>query len=214
MGTLNAQKMTRQAAPKQSAILKPAAPQQISTQQQPTAPKVSTTPVASTPPIIYYLFGAKLLIKNGSDSKELPSTVYFSLFRSSKSDYSGYSNDNKTLLFEYLPNTTNKREFAANTTTPITLTPIYSMAYRYDEIDFSKIEKSGLKLNITYHPNFFMDAWKIDKVTLVLEIKDAKGNPHPALNNKEIPFITANKLLTHDKNTLVMETDGFLMPKN
>ena len=89
---------------------------------------------------------------------------------------------------------------------------------------------SGLKLEIEYAPNFFLDAWRIQRVELeidfgfwetwainylergqkrtriVRQMRHAPGFP------KVIPFING-ALLNEQKKVLTLITDGFLMPK-
>jgi hypothetical protein len=168
----------------------------------------------------YYLESVKVLIHTGNDSKELPSTVTVNLVRPEGNSFVELYNGN--------PNNTNKVEFKPNTVTELVLannylkptaTPLQAEyrsgnagGYRWYEVQLKTIEKNGLRLQLGYRPNFFTDAWKVEKVTMVLQFKDILGRPHPMLGNKEVTFYKS-KLLTQGEGKLILETDGFLMPK-
>jgi hypothetical protein len=158
-------------------------------QMQPPAEAPKQAPPVTQEPTSYYLNAAKVIIHTGNDSKEQPSRVSLQISRKG-SPYSGNDPDGEAQLFHDLPNKSNTYEFKANTPVELNLQNVYSPEYRWNETSLSLIEQHGLKLTITYQPNFFTDAWKINRVTLVLNFKDISGNPHPALGNKEVHLLT------------------------
>jgi hypothetical protein len=81
------------------------------------------------------------------------------------------------------------------------------------EVTITKIQNYGLELYISYRPNFILDAWKIDKVTLTLEFKDITGKPHSTLATVVIPFV-ASPLLKDGNATLKCVIDKFLLAKS
>lgn len=182
-------------------------------QMQPApAPLSKQEPPTPEKPVAYYLNTAKVIIRTGNDSKEQLSRVTLQISRKG-GPYSIKDSDIRTGLFNDLPNKGNTYEFKANTPVELNLQNVYSPEYRWNETLLSLIEQHGLKLTIVYDPNFFTDAWKINRVTLVLNFKDISGNPHPVLGNKEVHFIDAAKLLTNNSRKLICGMDGFLMSK-
>lgn len=185
-----------------------------------TAPQPNNTPVTITP---YYLSSAKVDIFTGNDNKELPSNVTISLYRLSKSNYS-IGGEALTLMYNYMMQGNNKQEFKPNSNTQISLTNLYDFpytfpggngeGYRYSELNLALLQINGLRLRIDYSPNFVLDAWKIEKVILMLEFKDLNGNPHPTMATVTIPFLNASTLLKEGHTELVCEADKFLLPKN
>lgn len=172
----------------------------------------------------YYLASARVNIFTGNDNKELQSNVTINLVRLSKSLYSSSEGNEPTLMYCYMMQGNNKQEFKPNSNNQLTLSNLYSFPYtfpggaydgwRFYELDLQLIQTNGLRLNISYSPNFILDAWKVEKVILTLEFKDLNGNPHPTMGTVTIPFQNASALLKEGKTELVCEADKFLMPKN
>lgn len=179
------------------------------------------TPPPPPPPVnntIYYLRTATVEIVTGNDNKEQPSIVHISLNRPGGSNYTNDPNHtDAALLFSYLSGERNLFEFKPNTTTRLVLPCLYQFpgqyeGWRYHELRLSLIQTWGLGLYIYYGPNFILDAWKVEKVTLTLTFGDVAGNPHPSMPTVVIPF-NASVLLKDGNRTLVCEMDKFLMPK-
>ncbi len=221
MGNLNAQIKTSKTlrnTQNLNLVIPPPPPPTISKTSDP----ISNTGVAANI-THYYLSSAKVNIFTGNDNKELPSTMNVSLYRLSRSNYAT-EGDGPTLMYNYIMQGDNKQEFKPNSNSEIALTNIYSFpytfpggtseGYRYYEIALEYIQINGLQLTIYYSPNFILDAWKIEKVVLMLEFKDLNGNPHPTMATVTIPFMNAYALLKDGNNILVCETDKFLMPRN
>lgn len=181
------------------------------TTQPATQPQTTTT---SEPPA-YYIVAAKVRIKTGNDNKELQSAGFVRLKKlsylpggASPQDFHAYPGE--TLLFEVRNRPS--EELKVNSTTEIDLSPIYGWNYHPDDIMIGYVETYGFKLEIDYRPNFLLDAWKIDNVVVVMEIKDRNGNPHPYLGYKEIMF-SPNKLLKKGDNLLELFIDKNFMRK-
>lgn len=186
------------------------------TKTPPPLPATNTpAPVNNT---IYYLRTAKVDIVTGNDNKEQPSIVHISLNRPGGSNYTNDPNHTEAaLLFSYLSGDRNLFEFKPNSTTQLILPCLYQFpgqyeGWRYHELRLDLIQIWGLGLYIYYGPNFILDAWKVEKVTLTLTFGDVAGNPHPSMSTVIIPF-NASVLLKDGNRTLVCEMDKFLMPK-
>lgn len=171
----------------------------------------------------YYLEAAKVIIYTGNDAKEKPSSVLVNIQR--KGGYYNDEADKWIELYNNNPNNSTSMEFKTNSPTEFNLNHNYKKpsqpssgynpegsGYKWPALSLKKIEEYGLQLQISYAPNFFTDAWKVEKVVLVLQFKDILGRPHPTLGNKEITFFKS-KLLTGSDGRLTLETDGFLFPK-
>lgn len=83
---------------------------------------------------------------------------------------------------------------------------------QHGEARLDSFQTAGLRMFIRYRPNFFADAWKIEKVSLVLEFKDQYGNLHPSLGNKTIEFSNAYGFLNNDYQVMECTTDGSFSP--
>ena len=145
---------------------------------------------------VYSLTSVRVLIKTGSDNKEFPSKVYVTLMaKSTPANWRNY------LQFSL------GNEMKINSTTDFGLdlegrppTPL------------EDYQKSGLKLSISYDPNFFADAWKIESVSLVLEFKDQFGSLHPTLGSKTITFSNAYGFLNNEYRYMECFTDASFAP--
>jgi hypothetical protein len=172
----------------------------VLTQAPPPAPPPPSTNKSTTTGTqnasVYSLTSVRVFIKTGSDNKEFPSKVYVTLMaKSTPANWRNYLQFN-------LGN-----EMKINSTTEFGLdlegrppTPLE---------DF---QRSGLKLSISYVPNFFADAWKIESVSLVLEFKDQFGNLHPTLGNKTINFSNAYGFLNGEYHYMECYTDASFAP--
>lgn len=168
----------------------------------------------------YYLVTAKVIIQSGNDGKEFYSGLSANLsLPPGSSSYVNAGSNSTSLIF-----TTDDRledfkktEYKANSIQTISMTSVCFPCspgkpdYRPGEVMLSTIEKNGLLLDIYYLPNFFMDAWQIQKIELLLEFKRPDGTPHPTLGVKSIPFIIPAITLTNTKNKISLRTDRFLI---
>lgn len=117
------------------------------------------------------------------------------------------------------------REFRINTTNDMDIVTDYKVTTSYDinnmaqdgwrggELALTKIQREGMTLIINYGPNFFLDAWKIDGVSMTVRFTDVKGNSHPTLGEKTILFSRSSALLNEANRNLVLGLDGFLMQR-
>lgn len=189
--------------------------------EKPERLSTKTLPVKSTPlptsetrlavNTKYYLTGIKVRTFTGNDNKEALSRFSFYLFRKGRDAYEIKANFNDNSIMPILSGNPlgYPEELKINTNAEFVLEPAYGAG---DFMDLEKIQRYDLRLRISYVPNFFMDAWKIDKVAMTLEFKDANGNLHPTIGTKEITFFTPSILLNEGKTTVDCETDGFFIP--
>lgn len=175
-------------------------------------PTVGTNPAPATN-TNYYLTSIKVKIFTGNDNKEALSKISLYLFRSGTGPLE-LSNPNREFVLSGGPYfDPGELKINSNTELPMELAYTRQESF-YGIMGLDRIQLHGLKLQISYLPNFILDAWKIDKVAMTLEFKDDQGNPHPTMGSKTITFINASALLTDKTNSLICETDGFFMPKN
>lgn len=177
--------------------------------------KTTPSPVpASTTNTMYYLSSINVTLFTGNDNKEALSKISFYLFRTGGAS-TDFGNTNPDVVLSgsaYFDPGEMKINSNRNFALELAYTPRETQYM--STMSLSNIQKYGIKLQISYLPNFILDAWKIDKIDMTLEFKDAQGNPHPTLGRKTISFINVSTLLTNNKNSLACEADGFLMPKN
>lgn len=174
-----------------------------------TVPGPIETPPLPPPPVsksegtttsqyvpVYALTSVRVKIRTGNDNKEFPSKVHSLLMaRSDPKDWRNYIQINLGNEMKVNSDTEFGLDLEGRAPTPL-----------------SKYQTSGLKLSIVYEPNFFADAWKIEGVTLILEIKDQQGNLHPTLGNKTIVFTTATGFLNSEYRYLYCIADGSFAP--
>ncbi len=167
---------------------------------RPATTTTKTETPQSAPALVYRLTGVKVSIKTGNDNKEYPSIVQTGLsVRNSGMQYAFFRQDNL------------KNEMKSNSTTEFWME---KMGLNLKEITLDEIQKRGLQLTINYNANFQFDAWKIEGISVLLEIRDQFDNPHPTLFQKVITFGNANGFLNGYPGTTYMmcETDGYLNP--
>ncbi|MEO5564289.1 MAG: hypothetical protein ABIR18_12665, partial [Chitinophagaceae bacterium] len=165
----------------------------------PPPPPVSktdgTTTTSQTVPV-YALTSVRVKIRTGNDNKEFPSKVNALLMaKSNPNDWRNYIQIN--LGNEMRINSDTEFGLDLEGRAPTALTAFQS---------------AGLKLSISYEPNFFADAWKIEGITLVLEFKDQNGNLHPTLGNKTIVFSNAYGFLNGEFRYIHCMTDASFAP--
>ena len=217
-------KVHAQIITKQVPVTKNTTIRTIPSQPPPPPPPPANNPPATANTAAYYLTAARVSIVTGNDNKEQPSRASISL---ATTDGGCWPSDRTTGgcgLYEYNFSTRILNEYKVNSVTDISLKTDYQFPYtfpggvgdgwRYINLSLSGIQTYGLTLYVNYDPNFVLDAWKIEKLTLTLEFKDLHGNAHPTLGVVTSPFINASALLSDSNRTLKCETDKFLMPKN
>jgi hypothetical protein len=190
-----------------------------------TAIQPAPGPAPIAPPVNneYYLMSVKLNIYTGNDNKEALSWISANLFLPPGSgNYSiNPGNASPTMIYTTDEDQSKyKFEFKPNSVTSVELVTYCSPGlpgnpeYRSRDITLTTINRGGLKAVLAYYPNFSLDAWKIEKIEMVLDFRKTDGTPHPTLGNKTLYFPKASGLLTQGKNSLILETDRFLIPIN
>lgn len=185
----------------------------ISTPPPPAPAQSSTTP-------IYKLTGVRVKINTGRDNKESPSEVYtkFSLPDQAASSYCAFAQWN---LQNEMPINSEievglRKYTNANlsiSSTKLTMSNPEELRTGANDITLSAIQTHGSRLMIKYYPHLFTDAWRIENVTLLLEFKDANGNPHPSHGSKTLSFANAKTFLNgFNERYLVCEIGTDLSP--
>lgn len=183
-------------------IKKPLAPVKINktiTPEKTTAPApaptAKTTP-APTNAVVYSLTSVRVNIRTGNDNKEFPSKVYVTMMaKSNPRDWRNYLQFNLSNEMRINSNTEFGLDLEGRTPTALEI-----------------FQQAGLALSISYEPNFFADAWKIESVSLILEFKDQHGNLHPTLGNKTITFNNAYGFLNNEFRYMKCYTDASFAP--
>jgi hypothetical protein len=165
----------------------------------PPAPAATNSGNANTPAPVYKLTSVRVKISTGSDNKEFPSKVEVSLIPKGK----------VTSLFRQLGSNM-RNEMKVNSTTEFGLDKSEDLAASAFEL--TTLQNSGIDLRLNYMPNFILDAWKIEGITLTLEFRDANNNLHPQMGTKTIVFNNASGTLTHGNSTLVCTANGQFVP--
>lgn len=197
---------------KKSVKAAPAEPQKASPPA--TTNPGTTAPPPAASPTYYSLTAVKAVITTGNDNKEMLSGVHIQLVKKGASWTAPNADldNNDCLLYQHNPaNIFKNTEFKVNSSTDIDLITPYSAQYRPAELRMDYIWKKGLKLIVTYSPNFLTDAWKVERASIVIRVHDQNGKPHPTLDWKVIPF-KRSKLLTNGDRTITFETDPALFP--
>lgn len=172
----------------------------------------------------YRITGARVTIKTGNDNKEYNAKAEVYLFPTASATYSYVQAFGQKNL---------SNEMKVNSSTEIGLTTLTKQRIPWPVLNDQSIpkkanrtftsgsanwlledlQKQGFRLLIAYRPAVGFDAWKINQVTVKLEIKKSDGSPHPTLNNKTIVFSIASPALgAFSGRTLVCEADKNLVP--
>jgi hypothetical protein len=146
---------------------------------------------------VYTLTSARVNIKTGNDNKEFPSEVFFQL-----------SNGVAFIMQQRGENMRNEMKINSNTEFGLEKNGGVSS----EGFTLESMKKKGINLRIVYFPNFLMDAWKIEGVSITLEFRDQNGTPHPTLGSKTIVFNNATGFLDAINKTLLCKTDEQLNP--
>lgn len=201
MGNLNAQikttKTLRNTQNLNQAITPPPPPPPPTNSK--TAGPISNTEAAAS---VYTLTSVRISIKTGNDNKEFPSGVFVELWNRNHVgvDYL------KDCLFK-IHNL--KNEMKVNSMTEFGLDKYNNGIEKYT---LETLQRNGLVLNVGYLPNFFMDAWKIEGISLTLEFKDQNGNPHPTYGVRTLTFSNAVGFLNNDYHYMICKIDESLTP--
>ena len=158
-------------------------------------PVPASTP-APAPEPVYTLTAVKVNIRTGSDNKEYPSDVW--AFFSCRGGSPGASFKQKAL----------KNEMKVNSNTEFGLEKEGA-----GNITLADLQTKGIKLELWYFANFQFDAWKIDGISITLEIRDQNGNLHPTYGQKTITFGNASGFLNgYFERKIVCTSDGYFNP--
>jgi hypothetical protein len=160
------------------------------------SPVNKTTATSTAEPLVYKLSSVRVKIRTGSDNKEFPSKVYVWIKARNQASWSPFYQDKLD----------NEMKVNAETEFGLDFKPWSG------ETGLNAFQTSGLVMRISYLPNFFADAWKIEGVTAVLEFKDQHGNLHPTSGSKTIVFTNANGFLNNDYRHMECVTDANFAP--
>jgi hypothetical protein len=174
----------------------------------------------------YKITGARVTIKTGNDNKELGARVAVYLFPMPAATYTMVNTFGQK-------NLTNEMKVNSNTEFGLTVLTKQRIPWPvYNSFSIPKkenrtfpaptmpwlvedLQKQGFRLLICYGRNYGYDAWKIEKVTVKLEVTKSDGKPHPTLNGKTIVFTITSPALGFGiptAATLVCEADKNLVP--
>lgn len=151
---------------------------------------------------VYSLTAVRVNIGTGSDNKEFPSTVKIYVWKKG-TQLGDYQNN----CLYYVSNL--KNEMAINSRTDIGLEKYQGSP---DKFSLTNLQITGLELRLSYETNFFMDAWKVENISLMLEFKDQNGNYHPTMGSKTISFSNAIGFLNSEYSYFKCITDQNFNP--
>jgi hypothetical protein len=160
------------------------------------APVNKTTPATTAEPLVYKLSSVRVKIKTGNDNKEFPSKVYVWIKARNQNNWSPFYQDK-------LDN-----EMRVNSETEFGL----EVKPWTGETAMNAFTSSGVVMRISYLPNFFADAWKIEGISVALEFKDQHGNLHPTLGTKTISFSNAYGFLNSEYRDIECVADANFTP--
>ena len=174
----------------------------------------------------YFLVVGTFAIQTGNDNKELLSDFTIKLYingGASDTDPFGFANPDPLRLqdvgYSFGSKTT---ELKVNSSADFELKTGVDTVWLPMKNNMANIQQHGLRIVITYNPNFPLDAWKIDGVTLTLKFQNrgqisnylstGRRSFYPGMDNKTITFPNVGKLLTASDPRLDLITDGSLRP--
>jgi hypothetical protein len=182
-------------AVKQNVIIKTIPPPPPPPAPPPSTTNKSTTTGNQNAPV-YSLTSARVSIRTGNDNKEFPSKVFVTLMaKSTPANWRNYIQINLDNEMRINSDTEFGLDLEGRPPTPL-----------------ETFQTAGLKLSISYEPNFFADAWKIENVSLTLEFKDQNSNLHPTLGHKTIVFSNAYGFLNNEFRYMECVTDASFAP--
>ncbi len=172
----------------------------------------------------YFLVAGTFTIHTGSDNKELPSRFTIKLYINGGETRPEDSANPNPLRLQDVGHSfgSNTVELKVNSSADFQLSTSVDTVWAPQKNNMANIQQHGLRIVITYSPNFPLDAWKIDKLTLTLKFqnRDQITNYHrtghryfsPGMDNQTITFPNIAKLLTAGSPRLDLITDGSLQP--
>ena len=172
----------------------------------------------------YFLVAGTFTIHTGNDNKELPSSFTIKLYINGGETQPEDSANPNPLRLQYVGHSfgSNTTELKVNSSADFQLSTSVDTVWAPQKNNLANIQQHGLRIVITYQPNFPLDAWKIDQLTLTLKFQDRDQitNYHrtghryfsPGMDNKTITFPNVAKLLTAGSPQLDLITDGSLQP--
>lgn len=162
-------------------------------------------------PDMYYLRMGTFTIHTGNDNKEMLSrfTIRLTINDNQNTSENAAAENHVTTV-----NGSESAELKVNSTSDFKFATQYnSAASQFNNL--ARIQRHGLKIVITYLPNFVLDAWKIDRVMLTVSFQKQSqfGKPFfsPGMENQTMTFPVA-RLLTERNSEIVLLTDGSLRP--
>jgi hypothetical protein len=159
---------------------------------------------APAPVSVYSLASVKVAVRTGSDNKESPSKFIVYVMENK-----GIWGEGKELFTQQNQNAS-VSELKINSETSLSMQKSGNQSA--DAYTLTTLQAKGLKFIIWYWPNFFADAWKIERVTLTLEFKDQYGNLHPNYGAWTVQYNISNGLLTKNKPVMTGTTDNMFTP--
>ena len=191
----------------------------VATQTSPGLQSASTRPPASPSALTnadYAFTAVRVNIGTGADNKESLSNVSievgvrntnFKIFSQNSITNELPSNSNVAIGLEQ------SNSFTSGSHPNAIPVMYFTSATGTQTVSLADVETNGVYVRLIYKPNLFTDAWKIENVSVTLEFRDAKGNPHPASGQRTITFANANTFLDNfDKRILICTADGYFNP--
>jgi hypothetical protein len=172
----------------------------------------------------YYLTSGRFTLHTGNDNKEILSGFEIKLYiNGGETKPEDSANPNPLRLQDIGYSFGSKdTELKVNSSADLTLRTGVDVVWSPQKNNLANIRRHGLRMVIKYFPNFPLDAWKIDRVTMTInfqnrdQIRHYAFNLHnyysPGMQNKTITFSNVGKLLTERDNQLHLLTDGALQP--
>jgi hypothetical protein len=174
----------------------------------------------------FFLVVGTFTIQTGNDNKEALSNFTIKLYINGGASATlpdGDANRDPLRLqdvgYSYPSSTA---ELKVNSSADFQLTTGVDTVWLPQKNNLANIQQHGLRIVITYSPNFPLDAWKIDSLTLTLKFQDrdqitnyvrtGRRSFSPGMDNKTITFPNVAKLLTAGDPRIDLITDGALRP--
>ena len=150
----------------------------------------------------YFLTSVKVTVQTGDDNKEFPSYTFFRACLKGISN--NYFRGEGLFILNNMQN-----EFPVQSTTSLGLNKLASDA---SKLSLAEALKNGLTFEISYLPNFFLDAWKITNITWTIEFRDRNGNLHPSYGTRILSFPNSTGRLDNRFQIFRCLTDERLNP--
>lgn len=176
----------------------------------------------------YFLTVGTFTIYTGNDNKEILSDFEMKLYinggQTNTDNNPNYQQLNPYNLQDIGSSFGSKdTELKVNSSADFDLRTGVDTVYLPMKNNMANIQQHGLRFVIKYHPNFTLDAWKVDKVTLTLKFQSREQLGYYANSGrrtfspdmiKTITFSNVSTLLTESHNQIDLITDGLLKPIN